>query len=225
MKLHGKARTCPHSRLPWCQRVLVEGWSLAQAAVARTERSLFHGRVAGGPVGEAVGDEPLQRTLVPGVEEVRMGRVEAAGRQRQMLRRLDWVRDDQPQAWQLHRVRPRTGLVAAVRHVAAVVRRVEVAAVPAVREEDVQLEERLPIIHLHEMRPAALLLRAGVWSRPACPLERAATPERHGGALRRACMWIAGDDLQPRRKGMHRTARSQHEVRGSLRRLDGRPSA
>src|SRR5213083_2913815 len=34
MKLHGKARTCPHSRLLLCRRVLVEGWSLAQAAEA-----------------------------------------------------------------------------------------------------------------------------------------------------------------------------------------------
>jgi transposase InsO family protein len=34
MKLHGKARTCPHSRLLLCRRVLVERWSLAQAAEA-----------------------------------------------------------------------------------------------------------------------------------------------------------------------------------------------
>jgi transposase InsO family protein len=34
MKLHGNARTCPHSRLLLCRRVLVEGWSLAAAAEA-----------------------------------------------------------------------------------------------------------------------------------------------------------------------------------------------
>jgi transposase InsO family protein len=34
MKLHGNARTCPHSRLLLCRRVLVEGWSLAAAAGA-----------------------------------------------------------------------------------------------------------------------------------------------------------------------------------------------
>ena len=34
MKLHGNARTCPHSRLLLCRRVLVEGWSLRRAAEA-----------------------------------------------------------------------------------------------------------------------------------------------------------------------------------------------
>jgi transposase InsO family protein len=34
MKLHGNARTCPHSRLLLCRRVLVEGWSLAAAGEA-----------------------------------------------------------------------------------------------------------------------------------------------------------------------------------------------
>jgi transposase len=34
MKLHGNARTCPHSRLLLCRRVIVEGWSLAAAAEA-----------------------------------------------------------------------------------------------------------------------------------------------------------------------------------------------
>ena len=31
MKLHGNARTCPHSRLLLCQRVIDEGWSLTAA--------------------------------------------------------------------------------------------------------------------------------------------------------------------------------------------------
>ncbi len=34
MKIHGNARTCPHSRLLICRRVLEQGWSLAQAAEA-----------------------------------------------------------------------------------------------------------------------------------------------------------------------------------------------
>jgi len=34
MKLHGNARTCPHSRLLLCRRVVDEGWSLAAAAAA-----------------------------------------------------------------------------------------------------------------------------------------------------------------------------------------------
>jgi transposase InsO family protein len=34
MKIHGNARTCPHSRLLLCRRVLDLGWSLAQAAEA-----------------------------------------------------------------------------------------------------------------------------------------------------------------------------------------------
>ncbi len=34
MKIHGNARTCPHSRLLLCRRVLEQGWSLAQAAEA-----------------------------------------------------------------------------------------------------------------------------------------------------------------------------------------------
>ena len=34
MKIHGNARTCPHSRLLLCRRVLGQGWSLAQAAEA-----------------------------------------------------------------------------------------------------------------------------------------------------------------------------------------------
>jgi transposase InsO family protein len=34
MKLHGNARTCPHSRLLLCRRLLEEGWSLARAAEA-----------------------------------------------------------------------------------------------------------------------------------------------------------------------------------------------
>ena len=34
MKIHGNARTCPHSRLLLCQRVIVEGWSLTAAAAA-----------------------------------------------------------------------------------------------------------------------------------------------------------------------------------------------
>ncbi len=32
MKIHGNARSCPHSRLLLCQRVIVEGWSLTAAA-------------------------------------------------------------------------------------------------------------------------------------------------------------------------------------------------
>ena len=34
MKLHGNARTCPHSRLLMVRRVVEEGWTLAQAAEA-----------------------------------------------------------------------------------------------------------------------------------------------------------------------------------------------
>src|SRR5437870_12066948 len=34
MKLHGNARTCPHSRLLMVRRVELEGWTLAQAAEA-----------------------------------------------------------------------------------------------------------------------------------------------------------------------------------------------
>jgi transposase InsO family protein len=34
MKLHGNARTCPHSRLLLCRRVIDEGWSLTAAAEA-----------------------------------------------------------------------------------------------------------------------------------------------------------------------------------------------
>jgi transposase InsO family protein len=34
MKLHGNARTCPHSRLLIVERVLVEGWTVAAAAAA-----------------------------------------------------------------------------------------------------------------------------------------------------------------------------------------------
>jgi len=34
MKLHGNHRTCPSSRLLLCRRVLEEGWTLAQAAMA-----------------------------------------------------------------------------------------------------------------------------------------------------------------------------------------------
>jgi transposase InsO family protein len=34
MKIHGNARTCPHSRLLLCRRVLEQGWSLARAAEA-----------------------------------------------------------------------------------------------------------------------------------------------------------------------------------------------
>ena len=34
MKIHGNARTCPHSRLLICRRVLEQGWSLGQAAEA-----------------------------------------------------------------------------------------------------------------------------------------------------------------------------------------------
>jgi hypothetical protein len=34
MKIHGNARTCPHSRLLLCQRVVEQGWSLAQTAEA-----------------------------------------------------------------------------------------------------------------------------------------------------------------------------------------------
>jgi transposase IS481 family protein len=34
MKIHGNARTCPHSRLLLCRRVLELGWSLTTAAEA-----------------------------------------------------------------------------------------------------------------------------------------------------------------------------------------------
>jgi uncharacterized protein YerC len=34
MKLHGNARTCPHSRLVAVRRVLEEGWTLTAAAEA-----------------------------------------------------------------------------------------------------------------------------------------------------------------------------------------------
>ncbi|HYT84188.1 MAG TPA: leucine zipper domain-containing protein [Gemmatimonadales bacterium] len=34
MKLHGNAKTCPHSRRLICERVLGEGWSVARAAAA-----------------------------------------------------------------------------------------------------------------------------------------------------------------------------------------------
>jgi transposase len=34
MRLHGNARTCPHSRLLIVRRVEEEGWSLAEAAAA-----------------------------------------------------------------------------------------------------------------------------------------------------------------------------------------------
>jgi transposase InsO family protein len=34
MKIHGNARTCPHSRLLLCRRVVEQRWSVAQAAVA-----------------------------------------------------------------------------------------------------------------------------------------------------------------------------------------------
>jgi transposase InsO family protein len=34
MKIHGNARTCPHSRLLLCRRVIEQRWSVAQAAVA-----------------------------------------------------------------------------------------------------------------------------------------------------------------------------------------------
>ena len=34
MKLHGNARTCPHSRLLIVRRIEEDGWSLAQAAAA-----------------------------------------------------------------------------------------------------------------------------------------------------------------------------------------------
>jgi hypothetical protein len=34
MKIYGNTRTCPHSRLLLCRRVLEQGWSLATAAEA-----------------------------------------------------------------------------------------------------------------------------------------------------------------------------------------------
>jgi len=34
MEIHGNARTCPHSRLLLCRRVIEQGYSLAQAAAA-----------------------------------------------------------------------------------------------------------------------------------------------------------------------------------------------
>ena len=34
MKLHGNAKTCPHSRLLICERVLEQGWTISAAAVA-----------------------------------------------------------------------------------------------------------------------------------------------------------------------------------------------
>jgi hypothetical protein len=34
MKIHGNARSCPHSRLLLCQRVIERDWSLARAAAA-----------------------------------------------------------------------------------------------------------------------------------------------------------------------------------------------
>ena len=46
MKLHGNARTCPHSRLVAVRRVLEEGWTLATAAGAAGV-SVHHTRYAG----------------------------------------------------------------------------------------------------------------------------------------------------------------------------------
>src|SRR5438046_7552134 len=34
MKIHGNAKTCPHSRLLLCRRVVEQGWSLARVAEA-----------------------------------------------------------------------------------------------------------------------------------------------------------------------------------------------
>jgi hypothetical protein len=34
MMLHGNAKTCPHSRLLLVRRVLEQGWTVAEAAVA-----------------------------------------------------------------------------------------------------------------------------------------------------------------------------------------------
>jgi transposase InsO family protein len=94
MKLHGKARTCPHSRLLLCQRVLVEGWSLAQAAEAagvseRTaakwvaryraegEAGLFDRSSAPATVANRTAEERVE--LIAALRRLRMTAAEIAG--------------------------------------------------------------------------------------------------------------------------------------------------
>jgi transposase InsO family protein len=66
MKIHGNARTCPHSRLLICRRVIEQGWSLARAAEAagvseRTAAKWVSRYRAGGEAGLA------DRSSAPGV--------------------------------------------------------------------------------------------------------------------------------------------------------------
>ena len=91
--------------------------------------------------------------------------------------------------------------------------------VPAVREEDVELDQRLVLAEPAPRLLGVARLRTRVRSRPACALESAAAPVRDREALRCPRMRVTGDDLQPGGEGMHLAPRSEHEVRGAFRRF------
>jgi transposase InsO family protein len=93
MKIHGNARTCPHSRLLLCWRVLAQGWALARAAEAagvseRTaakwlgryraegEAGLADRSSAPGVVANRTADERIE--LVAGLRRLRMTATEIA---------------------------------------------------------------------------------------------------------------------------------------------------
>src|SRR5688572_9789914 len=95
-----------------------------------------------GAVVKAVVDELGERSLVLRVDEVRVTRELAAGGEYDAVSAGDRVANHEPHQGQLHRVRAGADVAAAVRHVTLVIGAVEPLAVPAVREVDVQLQER-----------------------------------------------------------------------------------
>src|SRR5438067_4047576 len=96
-----------------------------------------------GPVAEALVHEPRQHALVPGVEEVGVCGEDAAGGEEDAAPLRERIADLQADQRDLDRMGGGADVVPAVGHVAPVIRAVEVLAVPAVGEVDVQLEEAL----------------------------------------------------------------------------------
>src|SRR5581483_940947 len=128
---------------------------------------------------QAAGHEPLQGRLVPGIEEVRVARVLAAGGDHEPGAAGARIGEVDLQRRHRDRMVGRALPARRVRQVALVVGRVEVDAVPAVREGDVQGEPGPPRVRAG--RDGAL--------RPD-PADRPAVPGRDVQSLRRGRLGV-----------------------------------
>ena len=132
-----------------------------------------------------------ERRRIPGVDEVGVPAVQAAGRERYALAAADGVAEQRRERRYRDGMAGWTLPLPHVGHVALVVRAIEMSAIPALREDNVEMEGFTARAGEHVRR-----VRDG--------REEAAIPERHAHALRTRCARVSGDHAQTVWEGVDR---------------------